>query len=50
MQVQPLDQEEPLENEMAMHSGILGQRIPWTEEPGIRSQRVRHDSVTKQQE
>ena len=50
MQIQPLDQEDPLENEMAMHSGILGQRIPWTEEPGIGSQKVRHDLVPKQQE
>ena len=26
--------EEPLEKEMATHSGILAWRIPWTEEPG----------------
>ena len=31
--VQSLDQEEPLEKEMAIHSGILAWRIPWTEEP-----------------
>ena len=24
----------PLEKEMATHSSILAQRIPWTEEPG----------------
>ena len=33
-QVQSLGQEDPLEKEMAMHSGILAWRIPWTEEPG----------------
>ena len=32
--VQPLDQEDPLEKEMATHSSILAWRIPWTEEPG----------------
>ena len=26
--------EDPLEEEMAIHSSILDQRIPWTEEPG----------------
>ena len=38
--------EDPLEEEMAIHSSILAWRIPWTEEPGglqsMRSQRVRH--------
>ena len=34
MQVQSLDQEDPLEEEMATHSSILAWRIPWTEEPG----------------
>ena len=29
-----LDQEDPLEKGMAMHSSILAWRIPWTEEPG----------------
>ena len=29
-----LGQEDPLEKEMATHSGILTWRIPWTEEPG----------------
>ena len=29
-----LDQEYPLEKEMATHSNILAWRIPWTEEPG----------------
>ena len=26
--------EDPLEEEMATHSSILGWRIPWTEKPG----------------
>ena len=29
-----LDQEDPLEKGMAIHSRILAWRIPWTEEPG----------------
>ena len=33
--VQSLDEEDPLEKKMAMHSSILAWRIPWTEEPGI---------------
>ena len=31
--VQSLDQEDPLEEEMATHSNILAWEIPWTEEP-----------------
>ena len=42
-----LDWEDPLEEGMATHSGILTWRIPWTEEPGrlqsMGSQRIRHD-------
>ena len=42
--VQPLGWEDPLEEEMATHSSILGWEIPWTEEPGglqsMGSQRV----------
>ena len=34
MWVQFLGQEDPLEEEMATHSGILAWKIPWTEEPG----------------
>ena len=34
MQVWSLDQEDPLEEEMATHSSILAWRIPWTEEFG----------------
>ena len=33
-QVRSLGQEDPLEEGMAIHSGILAWRIPWTEEPG----------------
>ena len=33
-QVPSLDQEDPLEEEMATHSSILAWEIPWTEEPG----------------
>ena len=29
-----LGQEDPREKELATHSIILAQRIPWTEEPG----------------
>ena len=32
--VHSLDQEDPLEKEMATHSRILAWEIPWTEEPG----------------
>jgi len=54
MQVRSLGQEDPLEKEMATYSRILAWRIPWTEELGglhsMRSQRVRRDLVTKQQQ
>ena len=33
-QVQSLGQEDPLEEEMAIHFSILAREIPWTEEPG----------------
>ena len=33
-QVRSLGREDPLEKEMAAHSGILAWKIPWTEEPG----------------
>ena len=49
-QVRSLDQEDPLEKEMATHSSILAWKTPWTEEPGrlqsmgsMGSKRVRHD-------
>ena len=42
-----LGQEDPLEKEMATHSGTLAWKSPWTEEPGrlqsMGSQRVGHD-------
>ena len=45
--VQSLDQEDPLEKEMATCSSILAWKIPGTEEPGglqsMGLQRVRHD-------
>ena len=44
---EPRGREDPLEKEMAIHSGILAWRIPWREEPGvlqsIGSQRVGHN-------
>ena len=52
--VQSLDQEDPLEKEMATHSNILVWRIPWTEElvrlQSMGLQKVRHDLVIKQQQ
>ena len=47
MQVQPLGQEDPLEEVMATHSSVLAWEIPQTEEPGrmqsMGLQRVGHD-------
>ena len=47
MLVQSLDQEEPLEQEMATRFSILAWKIPWTEEPGglqsMGSQTVGHN-------
>ena len=34
VQIQSLDQEDPLEKEMTTHSSILALETPWTEEPG----------------
>jgi len=34
MWVQSLVWEDPLEEEMAIHSSILAWEMPWTEEPG----------------
>ena len=52
--VPSLGQEDPLQEEMATHSSIFDQEIPWTEEPGrlqsMGSQRVRHDLETKQKQ
>ena len=45
--VRSLSQEDPLEKEMATHSGILAWKIPRTEEPSrletMELQRVGHD-------
>ena len=50
-QVQSLHQEEPLEKEMATHSGILAWRIPWREERAgyivHAATRVGHSLATK---
>ena len=47
IQVQSLDQEDPLQKGMATYSSILAERIPWAEEPGAlqstKSQKVRHN-------
>ena len=49
--VQSLDWEDPLEEEIAIHSRILAWRIPWTEESDrlqcTGSQRVGHDRTTE---
>ena len=37
MQVQSLNQEDPLEKGMATHTSILAWRLPWTEEPQFSS-------------
>ena len=46
-QVRFLDQENPLEKEIAIHSSTLAWKIPWTEEPdrlqSMGSQRVGHN-------
>ena len=45
--VQSLDQEDPLEKEMATHSSTFAWKIPWMEKPGrlqsMGSQRVRQN-------
>ena len=45
--VQYLDQEDPLEKEMATHSSTLAWKMPWMEQPGrlqsMGSQKVGHD-------
>ena len=45
-QVQPLGQENPLEEEMATHSSVLAWRIPGTGEPGGCRLWVHTESVT----
>ena len=42
MRVPFLDWEDPLEKEIATHSGILAWKIPWTEEPlGLQSMKLK---------
>ena len=45
--IQSLDQENPLEEEMATHSSTHDWEIPWIDEPGelqsIGLQKVKHD-------
>ena len=55
MQIQSLDEEDPLEKEIANHSSSISVwRILGTEKPGglrsMGSQRVAHDLVTEQQQ
>ena len=39
--------EDPLENEMATHSSIFAQNIPWTEEPGgLQAMRLQESNKT----
>ena len=49
-----VDQEDPLEKEMATHSSIFAWRIPWTEEPGglqsIGHTELNMTEATKQQQ
>ena len=47
--VQFLGREDPLEKEMATHSGILAWRIPWTEEPSrLQSMGLQESDMTEQ--
>ena len=43
-----MGQEDPLEKEMATHSGILAWRILWTEEPGRSPQSLKESDMTEQ--
>ena len=47
IRVQSLGREDPLEEEMATHSGILAWEIPWTEEPdGLQPMRLQELDMT----
>ena len=48
--MQSLDWEDPVEEEMAIHSSLLAWETPWTDRPGVLQSRVRHDLETKQQQ
>ena len=46
--IQFLGREDPLEEDMAIHSSILAWRIPWTEEPGgLQSMELKEWDTTK---
>ena len=46
--VRSLDQEDPLEKEMATHSSILVWKIPWTEElGGLQSTGLKESDTTE---
>ena len=46
--VRSLDQEDPLEKEMATHSSILAWKIPWTEElGGLQSTGLKESDTTE---
>ena len=47
--VWPLSWEDPLEEEMAIHSSILAWKIPCTEEPGWLQSRGHKESDTTEQ-
>ena len=47
MPVQPLDQEDCLEEEMATHSSILASKILWTEDPAGTTVRLVPKSQTQ---
>ena len=44
--VQSLDREDPLEEEMVTHSGILACRIPWTEKPHYSAWSLKESATT----
>ena len=46
--VPALGQEDPLEKEMATHSGILACKFPWTEEPGMAGNSQKESHTTEQ--
>ena len=46
--VQPLGQEDPLEEGTTTHSSILAWRIPWTEDPaGLQSMGLKESDTTE---
>ena len=49
MQVQSLGQDDPLEEEMAIHTSILAWEIPWTEGPDGLLSMGSHESDTTYQ-